>query len=102
MYVVTCTQLRRSKAEKVQNKYSDSLFDEFPGVTGVDVGYRRRGRGEDRVILNGEDDEICLIVMVKKKFSMSELKEKQLKALPRILDGVPVDVIEGEVVFTVH
>ena len=101
MYVVTCTQLRRSKAEKVQNKYSDSLFKEFPGVTGVDVGYRRRGRGEDRVILNGEDDEICLIVMVKKKFSMSELKEKQLKALPRILDGVPVDVIEGEVVFTV-
>lgn len=82
--------------------YSDSLFDEFPEVTAVDVGYRQTGQGK---VLNEEDDEFHLLVWVKKKLSEEELEQRQLKILPKefkITDCVTVDVIEGEVTYAVR
>ena len=102
-YITTLTQMRRSAAEKVHDIHAKFLLHSFPGVTGVDVGYRRKGKGEDRVVLNKDDDETCLFVWVKEKLPESELIKKGLPVLPKEFDGpkVPVDVIEGEVVYTV-
>lgn len=95
-------KLKRRKAERVQDMYSDSLFDEFPEVTAVDVGYRQTGQGK---VLNEEDDEFHLLVWVKKKLSEEELEQRQLKILPKefkITDCVTVDVIEGEVTYAME
>ena len=57
------------------------------------IGYRKR----DGVIRDGE---VCLLVWVKRKLAKSEIiKESQL--LPEVIDGVPVDVLEGEVAYLV-
>jgi hypothetical protein len=50
---------------------------------------------------NGEviEGEICLVVWVKKKLPKSQLEPDQV--LPEEIEGVPVDVVEGEAVYTV-
>ena len=94
--------MRRSAAEKVLDIHSDFLLHSFPGVTAVDIGYRRKGRGDDLVVHNREDDDICLLVWVKQKKPESELIGQGLPVLPKeFYVEVPVDVIEGEIVYTV-
>ena len=95
--------MRRSAAEKVHNIHADFLLHSFPGVTAVDVGYRRTGGGDDLVVHDKEDDDICLLVWVKQKKPESELIGQGLPVLPKELYvEVPVDVIEGEFVYTVR
>lgn len=61
----------------------------MPNVVGVGVGLVRRG--------GKKTGEVGIIVMVNKKVPSAQLSEADL--IPRILDGVPVDVQEvGEFV----
>ena len=64
---------------------------EYQDVTAVEFGYRKK----DGVV---KDGEVCLLVWVKKKLPESEIKPKEL--LPKKIDGVPVDVLEGEEVIS--
>ena len=60
-------------------------------MTAVDVGFRRKGG-----ILQ-EDSDVCLLVWVKEKLPKSKVDN----LLPKEIDGVSVDVLEGEVLYTV-
>ena len=83
--------MSRKKAKVVHKKNLSYIFDNYPNVTAVDVGFRQKGG-----ILQ-EDSDICLLVWVKKKLPESDL----VKLLPKEIDGVSVDVLEGDVVYTV-
>ena len=56
------------------------------------VGYRKK----DGLV----KDEVCLLVWVKKKLPEWEIASSQL--LPKEIDGVAVDILEGEVVYFVR
>ena len=69
------------------------LLEHYPDVTAVDTGYRLKG-GVEQV-----DGDICLRVWVKNKRKKSEIEPSQL--LPETIDGIAVDVLEGEVALVV-
>jgi hypothetical protein len=79
------------RVKEVQDKYIDHLMGDYNDVTAVHIGYRTK---------NGEviEGEVCLVVWVKKKLPKSQLGPDQL--LPEEIEGVPVDVVEGKVVYT--
>ena len=59
-----------------------------PNVVAVGVGFRTRG---------GQlTSEVCIIVSVTHKIPAADLKRHE--ALPRALEGVPIDVIETGVI----
>ncbi len=74
---------KTERAKAVQAKYTDELMAKAH-VQGVAVGLAKK---------NGEyTGEIALVVMVDKKVPASELAPQDV--IPRLLDGVPVDVQE--------
>ncbi len=74
-------------SERVQRAYEKALraFGHRPDVTGVDIGYKYRDgqRGE----------EVVLRVHLREKLAPGLIDPAQL--LPRDIDGVPLDVIQG-------
>ena len=91
-YLFCSLQLSRKKAKDVHKKHSSRIL-RYPGVTAVDIGFRTRGG-----ILH-KDGNICLLVWVKKKLPESDLDKS--KSLPKEIEGVSVDVLEGEVIYAV-
>lgn len=85
--------MEENKAEDIHEKYAEHLLDTYRDVTAVDIGYREKGG----IVQKGSPT--CLLVWVKKKLSESQVLPDQL--LPKEIEGVPVDVLEGEVVYTV-
>ena len=75
----------RAKIKAVQEKHLDRLLAQ-PNVTAVDVNYRTKG-GE-------KTDQLCLVIWVRRKSPESGIPAEEV--LPREIDGVPVDIIEGE------
>ena len=72
-----------AKAQLVQNKYTEMLL-KIPHVMGVAIGLQKT---------NGTyTGDVCLVVMVDKKHSTSELAPNEV--IPSELDGVKVDVQE--------
>lgn len=74
---------RIEKIAAVQDKYNPRLMA-YPNVVGVGIGRRHR-QGKTT-------NELCLVVMVKRKLPASKLPTEDI--LPRELDGVGIDVIE--------
>ena len=75
----------RAKIKAVQEKHLDRLLAR-PNVTAVDINYRTKG-GE-------KTDQLCLVIWVRRKRRESRISAKEV--LPREIDGVPVDVFQGE------
>ena len=74
---------RIAKIAAVQDKYNDRLLG-YPNVVGAGIGLRQRqGKAAD---------ELCLVVMVKRKLPPEDLPAGGM--LPSELDGVGIDVIE--------
>ncbi len=73
--------------EAIQRAYEKALrtFGHRPEVTGVDIGYKYQDgqRGE----------EVVLRVHLREKLAPDLVEPAQL--LPREIDGVPLDVIQG-------
>ena len=75
----------REKIQAVQKKHLKRLLA-WPNVTAVDVNYRR--------VDGQETNQLCLVIWVRKKKPASEIPAQAL--LPKEIDGIPVDVFEGE------
>lgn len=74
---------RIAEIAAVQDKYSPKLLA-YPNVVGVGIGLRQR-QGK-------ATDELCLVVMVKRKLSPEQLPAGGM--LPSELEGVGLDVLE--------
>ena len=75
----------RAKIKTVQEKHLDRLLA-WPNVTAVDINYKTKS--------GLKTDRLCLVIWVRKKKPLSEIPAREV--LPREIDGVPVDVFEGE------
>ena len=75
----------RMKLVDLQRRHVDWLLD-HPDVTAVDVNHKSVG--------GKQTDQLSLVVWVKKKLPESEVPEE--RRLPREIEGLQVDVIEGE------
>jgi endonuclease G len=73
--------------KKVQKAFEKALktYGHRPDVTGVDIGYKYSG-GE-------RTDEITVRIHVREKIPLSLLQAAEV--LPSEIDGVPIDVIQG-------
>ena len=81
-------QEREKEITAVHQRNIDQLIT-WPHVTAVDINYRVR---------NGKrTNERCIQVYVEKKKPESELNREEI--LPKELDGVGVDVLEGSVAY---
>ena len=74
---------RIEKIAAVQDKYNPKLMA-YPNVVGTAIGRRQR-QGKTT-------NELCLVVMVKRKLPTNKLPPGG--SLPRELDGIGIDVIE--------
>jgi len=74
---------RIAKIAAVQDKYSPKLLA-YPNVVGVGIGLRQR-QGK-------ATDELCLVVMVRRKLPAEQLPAGGM--LPSELEGVGLDVLE--------
>ena len=81
----------KDRAREVLKKHVDHLLDDYNDITAMDIGCRTK----NGVVIEGE---VCLIIWVKRKLPKSVLGPDRL--LPEAIEGVPVDVLEGEMVFT--
>ena len=70
----------------LQHRNVDWLFD-HPDVTAVDVNYKTV-RGE-------QTNQLSLVIWVKKKLPEGEVPEE--RRLPRNIEGLQTDIIEGEI-----
>jgi hypothetical protein len=75
---------RQAEVAAVQARHERDLM-RYPNVVGVGSGTRVRG--------GKQTGEPCLVVFVERKLPEAELAPGA--ALPRELDGVPVDVVES-------
>ena len=75
----------RARLQAVQAKHLDRLLA-WPNVTAVDINKRTVG--------GKQTDQLCLVVWVRTKKPESEIAAEEV--LPKEIDGVPVDVYEGE------
>jgi len=76
------------RARRAKSAHESKLLD-MPNVVGVGIGQVRRG--------GKKTGEVGIVVMVNKKVPSAQLSEADL--IPRVLDGVLVDVQEvGEFV----
>lgn len=74
-------------AMEVKRRHETELMRK-PNVVAVGVGFRTRG--------GVRTDEVCIVVSVKAKMPMSQLKHGD--AIPSSIENVPIDVIEtGEI-----
>ena len=80
----------RMRATEVNLKHGLRLLKEYRDVIAVDIGYKKKD-GVER-----NEGEFCLIVWVKKKLPESEVEPDHL--LPKEIEGVDVDVCEGELI----
>ena len=78
---------RRAKIKAVQETRLDLLLA-WPNETAVDINCRTK-RGQKI------DHDLCLVIWVRTKRPKSEIPLEEV--LPREIDGVSVDVFEGEV-----
>ena len=83
----------RRRAKEVLEKNGDSLLDKHPDITAMDVGYKRKDGIEQH------DGEVCLIICVRKKLPECLVAPDRL--LPKEIDGVDVDVVEGVVYYNI-
>lgn len=75
------------RAREVKSRHEQELLRKV-NVVAVGVGFCRRGGIQTR--------EICIVVSVKKKILLSELKPGEV--IPTQIEDVPVDVVEtGEI-----
>ena len=81
----------KDRAREVLKKHVDHLLDDYNDITAMDIGCRTK----NGVVIEGE---VYLIMWVKRKLPKSVLGPDRL--LPEATEGVPVDVLEGEMVFT--
>jgi hypothetical protein len=79
---------REDRVRRIKERYAAHLR-QYPNVTGLGVGLR--------VVRGQRTNEVCLRVYVRRKLPEAQLQTTEI--LPRTLDGVPVDVVEGEFVF---
>ena len=80
----------RKRAENVLDKHADRLLD-HRDVTAIDVGYKTKNG------IKQSDGGFCLVIWVRKKLPESLVAPEQL--LPKEIDGVDTDIIEGEVYY---
>ncbi len=73
----------RRRAEAVRQAHLSELLTKA-NVVGVGVGLRQRG--------GSRTDEVALVVLVRRKVPGHQLAPED--RIPRLLDGVPVDVQE--------
>ena len=81
----------RKRAREVLQKHADRLVKTYH-ATALDIGYREKDGVEQR------EGEVCLLVWVKEKLPESQVAPDKL--LPKEIDGVEVDIRQGEVFFT--
>ena len=75
------------RALEVKRRHEQELLRKA-NVVAVGVGYCRRG--------GVQTGEVCIVVSVKKKIPLAELKPGD--AIPALIEDVPVDVVEtGEI-----
>lgn len=75
------------RALEVKRRHEQRLLRKA-NVVAVGVGFRRRGGIATK--------EVCIVVSVKNKVPLSELKPRDV--IPAQIDDVPVDVVEtGEI-----
>ncbi|MEE9341327.1 MAG: P-loop NTPase fold protein, partial [Thermoplasmata archaeon] len=75
------------KVERVRREAEADLL-KLPGVTGVHIGYKT---------VNGKrTDELAIVISVKEKKPVTELPKEDI--LPRVIQGIPTDVIADEYV----
>jgi len=77
------------RLQEIKSRNREFLFS-FPNVTGVGVGFKKKGG-----IKTGN---ITIRVYVSKKLLLSELKENEV--IPTEIEGISTDVIEGN--FSIH
>ena len=75
------------RALKVKRRYEQELRRKA-NVVAVGVGYRTRGGVLTK--------EVCIVVSVKNKVPLSELKPEDV--IPAEIENVPVDVVETGVI----
>ena len=74
-------------ATEVKRRHEKELMRK-PNVVGVGIGFRQRG--------GAPTQEVCIVVSVKTKLPLSQLKPND--RLPASIEGVPIDVVEtGEI-----
>jgi endonuclease G len=79
---------QEDRAREIKERHAARLT-QYPNVTGVGVGLR---------LVNGQrTNEVCVRVYVRRKLPEAQLRTTDI--LPRTLDGVCVDVVEGEFIF---
>jgi hypothetical protein len=88
MSAVNNVRNQEQRVREVKERYAARLM-EYPNVTGVGVGLR--------MVDGKRTDEVCVRVYVRRKVPEAELQSADV--LPRLVDGVTVDVVEGEFVF---
>lgn len=75
------------RALEVKRRHEQRLLRKA-NVVAVGVGFRRRGGSSTK--------EVCIVVSVKNKIPLSELKPRDV--IPAQIEDVPVDVVEtGEI-----
>ncbi len=72
------------RALEVKRRHEDELLRK-PNVVAVGVGFRTRA--------GQPTPEVCIVVSVTRKVPIAQLKRGE--ALPAVVDGVPIDVIES-------
>ena len=81
------SQTAVQRVTEVKRRHEKELMRK-PNVVAAGVGFRTRG--------GVRTDEVSIVVSVKKKVPLSQLKPDD--AIPSSIDGVPVDVVEtGEI-----
>ena len=78
----------KRRAIEIHEKHADRILDTYRNVTVVNIGYKRKDGVELR------DGNVCLLVWVRKKLPENQVEPDQL--LPKEIDGVDVDVLEGD------
>jgi len=79
---------QEDRVREIKERYAARLM-QYPNVTGVGVGFK---------LVNGQQtNEVSVRVYVRRKLPESQLRAAEI--LPRILDGVTLDVVEGEFIF---
>ena len=71
----------------VKRRHENELLRK-PNVVAVGVGFRTRG--------GQTTSEVCIVVSVTRKVPAANLKKSE--ALPRMLEDVPIDVVETGVI----
>jgi len=79
---------QEDRVREIKERHAARLM-QYPDVTGVGVGLR---------LVNGQrTNEVCVRVYVRRKLPEAQLRTTDI--LPRTLDGVCIDVVEGEFIF---